>query len=252
MIVPKTVGMGRNLPYNRTDALEWTLSHLDRWDQVAGEIGLDGPRVQSMRDAAQAARAALVEAEVARARARAATEAWHRLADAMKAEVSASVSLIKTTAALAARTPGGGGGGGEAAERAIYTKAWLSFPGKPSAAPPPETPGLPTTNLQNGGAIVLAWTGRGPAGTRYTVRRKLEHETGWTLVGDTHEKRFVDRTLPIGTPVALYQIVAKHGPHAVAGPVTRMQLGSAPPVAPSIAGEAATPTPKPTPKKAAG
>ncbi|MFI4917575.1 MAG: hypothetical protein ACIAS6_13855 [Phycisphaerales bacterium JB060] len=243
--MPKTMIMGRNLPYNRTDALEWTLSHLDRWDQVAVEIGLDGQRVQSLRDAAQAARAALVEAEVARARARAATEAWHRLADAMKAEVSASVSLIKTTAALAARSPGGGG---EPAERAIYTRAWLSYPGKPSAAPPPEAPGLPTTNLQNGGAIVLAWTGRGPAGTRYTVQRKLEHQAGWTLVGDTHEKRFVDRTLPIGTPVALYQIVAKHGPHAVAGPITRMQLGSAPPVAPSIAGEAATPTPK----KAAG
>ncbi len=220
--------MGRNLPYNRTDALEWTLSHLDRWEAKAGEIGLDETRVHSMRQAAQAAREALIEAEIARNRARAATATWHRLADAMKADVSASVSLIKTTAALEARAPSGGG---EPAERAIYTTAWLSYPGKPGRAPAPDAPGLPRAHMDSGGAVVLAWMGRGPSGTRYTVMRDLGCDgagaNAWTILGDTHDKAFTDRTVPIGTASVAYRVVAKHGPHAVEGPATLMRLGSA-------------------------
>ncbi len=217
--------MGRNLPYNRTDALEWTLSHLGRWEAVAGEIGLDELRVLSMMDAAQAAREALIEAEIARARARAATATWHRLADAMKAEVSASVSLIKTTAALEARVPGGGG---ESAERAIYTKAWLSFPGTPSRAPAPRAPGLPLAHMDGSGGVVLAWTGKGPSGTRYTVMRDLGSANAWTILGDTHDKTITDRTVPIGTPSVAYRVVAKYGPHAVEGPATLIRFGSIP------------------------
>lgn len=217
--------MGRNLPYNRTDALEWTLSHLDRWEDVAGEIGLDEQGVQSMMQAAQAAREALIEAEIARDRAKAATATWHRLADAMKAEVSASVSQIKTTAALEARAPGGGG---EPVERAIYTKAWLSYPGTPGKAPAPQEPGLPLAHMDGSGAVVLAWTGKGPSGTRYTVMRDLGSANAWTILGDTHDKTITDRTVPIGTPSVAYRVVAKYGPHAVEGPATLIRFGSIP------------------------
>lgn len=213
--------MGRNLPYNRTDALEWTLSHLDRWEDVAGEIGLDEQGVQSMMQAAQAAREALIEAEIARARAKAATATWHALADAMKADVSAAIATIKATAAEQGRA------GGDPAERAVYGAAWLSAPDKPGPAPAPREPGAPTTDLDNDGAPVLKWTGKGPAGTRYTVLRQLGDEGAWTVIGDTHEKRFTDRTLPGGTPRVGYQIVAKYGPHAVASVATMMRLGSA-------------------------
>ncbi|UYV11521.1 MAG: hypothetical protein NCW75_09430 [Phycisphaera sp.] len=215
--------MGRNLPYNRTDALERTLSHLDRWEDVAGEIGLDEQGVQSIVQAAQAAREAMIQAEIARARAKAATATWHRLADAMKAEVSTAIVTIKATAAQAGQAQGD-----PAAERAVYGTAWLSYANKPGVAPAPDEPGQPTTGLDNNGAAVLAWTGKGPAGTRYAVRRQLEGETGWTAIGDTHEKAFVDRTLPAGTPSVAYQVVAKYGPHAVAGVPTVMRLGSAP------------------------
>lgn len=220
--------MGRNLPYNRTDALEWTLSHLDRWEDVAGEIGLDEQGVQSMMQAAQAAREAMIEAEAARAEAKSATATWHRLADAMKAEVSTAIVTIKATAARAGQAQGD-----PAAERAVYGAAWLSFAGRPGPSPAPREPGAPTTDLDNHGAPVLRWTGKGPAGTRYMVHRQLDGETGWTAIGDTHEKTFVDRTLPAGTPSVVYQIVAKYGPHAVAGVATVMRLGSAPAQAPS-------------------
>lgn len=215
--------MGRNMPYNRTDALEWTLSHIGRWEAVAGEIGLDEARVQSMRQAAQAAYDAMIEAEAARAKAKALTETWHRLADSMKADVSAAIATIKATAAAEGRTPGGGG---QPAEKAVYAKALLSFGDKPGPAPAPREPSLPTTNLDNTGAVVLSWRGKGRAGTRYAVRRTLPGEATWTVVGDTHEKTFTDRTVPMGTPEIVYQIVARYGPHAVSGPATVMRIGS--------------------------
>jgi len=64
-------------------------------------------------------------------------------------------------------------------------------------------------------------------GVVYEVRRMLEEDGAWTLLGVTGEKRFIDETLPVGVAAVSYMVVSRRGTQeSVPSNVVTARIGS--------------------------
>jgi hypothetical protein len=201
------------MPKNPTDALRWIETHAPRWVREAGAIGLSEQLAQEVADLAAEARARRLAADRAASAARSATLAW---------KLSVRRAMDRTRAAIAAIKAHAAGAGGPG----VYPLAGLPRPQKPGTAGPPASPSSPRFTVRTDGAVELAWTGGGPQGTFYVVKRLLPGEAGWTVVGTTTSKRFTDETLEEGAREVRYAFDAQHGAHRVAGDILVVRLGS--------------------------
>lgn len=67
---------------------------------------------------------------------------------------------------------------------------------------------------------------RGPQGTFYIVRRKLDGESGFTMIATVTDKTFTDNNLPLGVDQVLYQINAQKNEKVTVGEIALVQIGS--------------------------
>ncbi len=188
------------IPQSYPAAIDWTIDHLANWPNDPTEIGLDAARVLELTQLKDVAAAALANARQLDDDKKAAFEAYNNAAKAMRDYASQSVGIIRSFA-KASDDPS-----------AVYSLAQIPAPAEPSPAPAPGVPFGFNVNLLQDGAIELSFEcdNGGEGGVSYEVRRR--DGTGQTapfnFVLNATERRFVDDTIPPGTPTVTYRIVA--------------------------------------------
>lgn len=205
--------MGRNLPPQRSAALDWTTDRIAKWTANAAQIGVDPASVTAVAAAVASATNLRSAAGTARANSKSATKAYHDSADEALDLVR---DLILEVKAYAASTD----------DPQVYVLADLSPKDPPSETPAPEAPSDVVYTLLFDGALELRWKGKGPQGTFYIVKRKLAGQSAFSIIATTTDKSFTDNNIPAGTDSVLYQILAQQTDKVTQGPIVTAQLGS--------------------------
>lgn len=96
----------------------------------------------------------------------------------------------------------------------MYSQAQIPAPAYPTPAPAPGMPYDLDASIDNNGNVVLSFradNAQSHTGTFFEVRRQLNGQTGFTLVGSSGTKGFTDTGIEAGTTSAVYNITAKRG-----------------------------------------
>lgn len=192
------------VPTKDVDAVQFFESHIPVWQTNAAAIGLTAAQVTAMATAVTAARKALGDQSTAKQAAKASTTTLHTAVSAMR---TMGGDLIKTIKAYAATTD----------NQNVYSKAEIPPPSAPTPVPPPGQPTKFKVELTPEGAIMLSWKADNAAassGAYFSVRRKLNTETDFVLVGNTGGKSFVDDTITQGITGATYIVQGFRGLNA--------------------------------------
>lgn len=181
--------------------LAWCQAHEPIFTTNYAQIGLTSAAALAFKQATDVAAGATTDQLAAKETAKAATEyATDRYADLRK-EAADAVRFIRAFAENSADPA------------AVYVIAQVPAPTTPGVVPPPGQP----TNIKvaldaTTGEITLTWKCANPpgaSGTSYIVRRKLPTEPGYTFVGVTGTKKFVDTTFNAGPDSVQYIIQAQ-------------------------------------------
>src|SRR5688572_11971847 len=85
----------------------------------------------------------------------------------------------------------------------------LAVRATPSPMPPPGTPSNFRVELLGDGSIEIKWRANNPtgmSGVTYQVWRRFGSEGEFTFHGASGEKKYIDSTIPAGTPQLQYQV----------------------------------------------
>lgn len=96
----------------------------------------------------------------------------------------------------------------------VYTKAQIPAPADPTPAPAPGEPYDLVASIDNNGNVVLTFkaeNAQSHTGVFFEVRRKLDGQSSFTLVGSTGTKGFTDQGIQSGTASAVYNVTARRG-----------------------------------------
>lgn len=187
----------RVVPRNKQPQVQFFMTHLPKWTANAEAIGTTPQMVATMADQTEAARAALVEQQMAQQAARNATLKCQIALERMATTGAAILLQIRSRA----QTEGAG----------VYSLASLTAPAKASPIGAPGTPTEFTYTLDARGALKLRWkckNPRGSVGTMYQVSRRLGFDGPLVQLGLSGTKRFIDDTIPAGASQIVYQIQA--------------------------------------------
>lgn len=188
--------MGRNLPTNRSNAIDWINERLAAWIANAEAIGLTTEQTTQLTTLAQAATSARTAAFQARNAAKDATVLYYGAADELAAYARDLVSTIKAYA----ETTG---------DMSVYSTASVSPKDPPSPVGSPVQPTNLRATILNSGGVRLEWDGSLASGTVFEVQRKLDSQTGApVLIGVAGEKHFIDDAVPVGTSSVQYRVRA--------------------------------------------
>ena len=220
--------MGSNLPSERRQALNWLEARIATWVANPTGIGLTSAAVIDLSQQVVNTRAAFTSVTAIRAEAKNETVTANGIADGMHMAAGPVIANIKNFA------------DNQTNPQLIYDAANISPQSPPSPTPAPATPTNLKANLGSNGSVFISWDGTGATGTLYEVYRRVDGETGFTLLGnvDAKTKEFNDATLPLGTTFATYQIRAvRADTQSLFSTQFNIQFG---PIAPPVAeGEAA-------------
>jgi len=189
------------IPKTDNASIEYCETHTPVWLENAAELGLDPLAVTELETMTEAARAAMEAAESARLAAMSATLTLNNRIDTMRRRAQQLLGQIKATAALGA------------GNRLLAT---AQVPGrKPRARlSPPTQPSSVTMRLMPEGSVRLSWTSGNAApstGGFFRVERRLDGERGYTVIGGTPVREFIDGTIPLGTRWATYIVTPFRG-----------------------------------------
>ena len=204
--------MGRNLPSERGNALDWITERLATWADNAAAIGLDAADVAAVASATAQADTARTAAGAARASSKSKTQDYYDKADAA---IEGARDLILTVKAFAASSD----------DPQVYVLADLSPIAPRGETPAPDAPSDVNTTLLPDGGLQLNWKGKGPQGTFYIITRQLAGETAFTTIATVTDKSFTDSSIPFGTDQVLYQIRAQQTDKVTQGPIVTVRLG---------------------------
>lgn len=202
--------MGKNMPAERGQALDWINARLDPWETNAAAIGLDPTDPAAMIALAGTADDARLAADAARSASKAATQNWYDKADEAMDFARELILKIKAEAAT---------------DPQVYVLAQISPKASPGETPAPDVPSDVKAELLDQGRVRLTWKGKGPRGTFYIVKRRLLNENTFTVIATVTDKVFTDESLPFGIDKAVYAIDAQQTDKLVYGPEKNVQLG---------------------------
>ena len=206
--------MGTNLPPQRGPAVDWITERLALWTANAAQIGLLEAEVTALASLANAAGNARSAAGTARAESKNATRDWHDKADETMDEARELILKIKAFAATSG-------------DPQVWVLSGLSPKDPPGQTPAPEAPSDIAAELLDQGYVRLSWKGKGPRGTFYIVKRRLNDDTEYAVIATVTDKTFTDEAIPFGTDKVTYAIDAQQTDKRVFGPVRIVQIGSA-------------------------
>lgn len=197
------------VPANRVDKIEFYEAHIGKWTENATEIGLSSLSVGNLATLIENARAAFTGAEAARAASKSATAAFYEAVRAMHNAPAAGSDMLQTIRNFAETTDNPN----------VYVLADIPAPSAGEPLPPPGQPRDFSITLDPTGPLTLNWKCENFGGSIvYMVRRKLEGESAWTLIGGSGTREFTDVTLPAGVDSVTYSVTAQRG--SVSGPVS--------------------------------
>lgn len=187
----------------RSAFVEWCVTHAGVFQAEEVAIGLSKAQAVAFAGATEKAGSLLLEQ----------AEAWERYLVATQ-RVRDGVALLRREAGDCVRSIRAFAETTDDANR-VYAAAQIAAPKTPSPAAPPEKPRqLAATLNATSGALTLTWKARDPnrrGGMMYLVRRRLPGEDGFTLLGTTGKKTFVDAALPAGMASVEYSIQSQRG-----------------------------------------
>jgi len=189
------------VPDKNLDAVQFFESHVPVWQAAPTTIGLTPALVTSCDNAAKAARAAYTAQQNTKNAAKAATATYLNSVSALR---NIGGDLIKTIKAFADTT----------SNPNVYSLAQIPPPAAPTPLPPPGQPTSFAVQLTPAGALYLSWKSANSAassGAFFTVKRRLEGESTFTLIGGTGSKSFSDDTVPFGTNTLTYIVQGFRG-----------------------------------------
>lgn len=189
------------VPNRKQDMINFFATRLPVWTADPTSIGLSVEQVTALGIRITAAQDAADLQATKQAESKAATESSNEEAQSLR---SFGGSLVNTIRAYAEATGG----------PSVYSEAQIPAPADPTPAPAPSMPYDIDANIDNNGNVVLSFkadNAQSHTGTFFEVRRQLNGQSGFTLVGSTGTKSFVDTGIEAGTASAVYNITAKRG-----------------------------------------
>jgi len=183
------------LPNDILGKLEYFEQHIPVWASDPAAIGLTAQQVIDITSFTGAMRVSYNNAQAARAESKSKTVLQR---DALGSMVGLGTALIATIKAFADASGAG---------PAVYAAAQIDPANTASPIDPPVVATEFITSLHNSGAIEINWKGTVANGTYYTIHRKLDSETNFSLIGNASDRYFKDSTIPAGTPRATYYLI---------------------------------------------
>lgn len=224
LVVDRTTLEGRLmrvLPRSTIDLIDFCETHNPVWQSAPpSAIGLSGSLMAHIQVLTDAARKSYARAETARNASKSATATLVNDAALLRAAAGDLIRQIKAFAEL------------QTEANPVFARARIAAPLPASPLGAPGQPVGMTFSLDNSGAITLRWKAKNAtpsSGTFFIIKRRLKGETNFTPVGTVGVKRFTDRSLPMGTPSASYQIMPVRG--EIVGPASlqvEVQFGVVP------------------------
>lgn len=191
-------------PDKRLQQIEFAEAHQETWTAHAAAIGLSTSQCSAIKTATSAARASYDAAIAARAASKAATLGYYNNTDDMYALVA---DAIKTIRLFATSTD----------DPSVYETAQIPAPQPPTPQPAPGVATDISVAVEPTGALTLKFkaNGGGDGGAVYLVKRRLEGESSYTLIGAAATTRgfktFTDGSLPGGANNIRYIITGQRG-----------------------------------------
>ncbi len=185
------------LPEKHADRIAWVQSRTSLWTTNATAIGTTTTQVTDVVTKAAAAASALSAQEVAQNAAKAATDTLKAAMTAMTNSTMIVVEQVRTKA----RTSGD----------SVYPLANIPVPAVPGPRPAPGKPFDLKVTLDETGILVLNWkctNPQGTSGTIYQLWRRIGFDGEFVYIGGSGTREFTDETLPAGSSMVTYQIVA--------------------------------------------
>ncbi|MEO1583585.1 MAG: hypothetical protein AAFR96_03305 [Planctomycetota bacterium] len=188
------------IPSGKTDKISFFENHLAVWGTNAADIGLTSAQVTQIAALTNAARDAYNAAQAARNAALAATAAQDEAIDAMADYGS---DLVKTIRAFAETE----------SNPAVFATAQIPAPRPRTPLGPAPLPENLAAALTNAGEISLSWETTTRGRMAFVIERRTAEPGaafgGWTLIGTSTTKNFLDETLPTGLESAQYRVYAE-------------------------------------------
>jgi hypothetical protein len=188
----------RVVPKKHGPKIAFYKHRITRWAAHAAQIGTTAADVAELAAVTEEAREALAAQQAAQRVAQSATLRLHLAVEKMGTRGSAIIQQVRVRAA----TSGDDG---------VYGLAWIPQPKKRSPIGAPGRPYQFSVTLQPIGWVELRWkcrNARGSVGTMYEVWRRIGGAGALERVGMSGTKRFVDKTVPAGSGVVMYQVRA--------------------------------------------
>lgn len=189
------------VPNRKQDMINFFATRLPVWTADPAAIGLSIEQITALGIRIDAAQDAADLQSARRAESKAATESSNAEAQSLR---SFGGSLVNTIRAFAEASGG----------QSVYSQAQIPAPADPSPAPAPSMPYDLNASIDNNGNVVLSFkadNAQSHTGTFFEVRRQLNGQSGFTLVGSTGTKSFTDQGIQAGTASAVYNVTAKRG-----------------------------------------
>lgn len=205
--------MANVLPSSRDEMIAWFADRDNLWAAAPTAIGLTAAQVTQLTALVTAAQNALNAATVARIASKDATVLYHVTADALR---EYGGDLVKVIKAYADATN----------NQTVYSSASIPPPAPPTPAGPPTQPTDLSASLLPGGGLRLRWKGTTAQKAFFSVYRRAEGQTGFTLVDSPAAKTYDDTTIPQGANSVTYYIQARRDDFRVDSAYFQVNFGS--------------------------
>lgn len=193
------------LPDPINERIQWFEQRITAWKAAPTTIGLTAAQATALGTAITAARAAHDAAQAARIAAKNATIGQTSNVRTMSTLGADAISFIKAFANSQAT---------DALRDAVYQAASVPPPAPATPPGPPTAPTMVTGDPNADGTVTLKWEGSTANQTFFTVWRKVGNNTQFFQVGAIATKKFVDDSVPSGTPNVTYFVRAQRNSEA--------------------------------------
>ncbi|MCL4219813.1 MAG: hypothetical protein KJZ65_00450 [Phycisphaerales bacterium] len=205
--------MANVIPSSREAMIAWFADRDNDWAAAPAAIGLTAAQVTQLSALVTAAQNALAAATAARIASKDATLNYHITADALREFGGDLVKVIKAYADLTNNPT-------------VYSTASIPPPAPPTPAGPPVQPTDLAAQLLPGGGLRLTWKGTIAQKAYFSVYRRAEGQTSFTLVDSPAAKSYDDFTIPTGANSVTYYIQARRDDFRVDSPYFQVNFGS--------------------------
>ena len=187
----------RTVPKSRAGILSYYQVHADLWVQRAAELQINPQLAAEVQALTLEARQAVLQQQQARDAARSATQRYNRIIRQLSRKGGALLSRIQVRAV---------------SNDSVYELAMIPRRRSKSPIPPPGQPYDHTAELCKTGALILTWKCPNDSraeGTLYNIHRQLGDDGPMSHLACVGQKKFIDDTIPPGTPIVYYQITPR-------------------------------------------